>query len=420
MAIFTKNRFVWSEPWFFCQRVRDRRDWTKALLPAVAAAILISVLLMMARGANLSWWQSISLGLAFGLVVQLGIEAAYLRRDVSFDEKRIEAFGNAGQFTSLATYPLGQIISLDLRRPEEIGLPFAMLVVRLPTEGGIIGIPRSIRLERLALSLHQLGVPVTLSGWTPPTDADSPQNDFVYFAPPSAAQQSATVEAIPAADQNLTPLPDMLLALFIGVWFVLVWLGLLVWVGIYLFQNRQIMSIWTILCCAIGMFASLTIPFTYYEMFGDYFAARHLINVARKRARERSGNLINSFEDQTFAVELILRDTWTTMAPKVIDFGFIQLDPQRQEFVFEGNRERWKLPFSAVQRCQVEEIQYGAAGEGVIGEFRCYVALTFLKNSEPYEIGLRPADKDIGKNSDTRKMRKAVELFEYLTAPLQK
>ena len=418
MALFKKNKFAWSEPWFFCQRVRDRWDWLKAIVPAVLAWAGVSFLVHQAQAPNMPWWQIVLWGLAAGAVVQLGIEAAFLRRDAWIDEDAIEVFGNAGQITSHVKYPLRQITFLELRRSEEIGLPFAMLVLRLENSGGIIGIPASIRLERLALVLHQLNVPVTLSGWEPPADTTSDSNEYVYFAPEGAALQVARAEAVPEPDQNLNPMPHMIFALLIAGWLMLVWLGLVIWGGIYLYQNWNQISIYVSLCCMIAMFCSMTIPFTYIEMFGDYWSAHYLIAVAKKKAQLRSASLIKSFEETLFCVEAIQRETWDKLPPKVIDFGFLRIDSNRELILFEGNKERWTIPFSSVQQCKIEEVQYGTGGEGVNSELRCFVALTYQKDSGPFEIGLRNADKEIGKNSDSRRMRKAVELFEYLTKGL--
>jgi len=82
MKLFKKKHFVWTEPWCFCQRIRDRGDWLRAIIPALLACVGVSILLVLARGGNLIWWQIALIGLAAGAVVQLGVEAAYMRRDL--------------------------------------------------------------------------------------------------------------------------------------------------------------------------------------------------------------------------------------------------------------------------------------------------------------------------------------------------
>ena len=415
MPLIKKNKFAWTEPWFFCQRIRSRGEWIRAVLPAIFAWIGMTVLLVVAQ--NLPWWQVLLLGMAAAGVIQLAIEAAYLRRDVWIDDNALEAFGNAGKFTSHYTYPLKGISFLEIRRSEEIGMPFAMLVLRLANDGGIVGIPNSVRLERLALALHELNVPVTLSGWQPPATPGAPQNEYVYSRP-GPVEQVARVESIPEADQNLTPMPNMILALIIAGWLMIVWLGLLGWGGYYLFQNRQAFSIWRIGICAILGFASLTIPFGYIEMFGDYLASNYLIRVAKRRAKWRGASLIKSLDTQVKCVEMIQRENWAAANAKVVDFGFLQVDAGRELILFEGNKERWTVPFSAVSHCTIEEVQYGTGGDSITGQLRCYVALVFQKESGQCEIGIRNSEKEVGKNTDSRRMQKAVELFEYLIGSL--
>jgi hypothetical protein len=292
-----------------------------------------------------------------------------------------------------------------------------MLVLRLAKSGGIVGIPNSVRLERLALVLHELNVPVTLSGWQPPATPGASQDDYVYSRS-GTTEQVASIESVAEVDQNLTPVPNMILALLMAGWLMIVWLGLLAWGGYYLFQNRQVFSIWTILTSAIIMFASLTIPFTYIEMFGDYFSANYLIRVAKRRASWRGTSLVKSLDGQLKCVEMIPRENWAAPHAKVVDFGFLQVETSRELILFEGNKERWTIPFAAVSHCKIEEVQYGTGGDSITGQLRCYVVLTFQRDSGQFEIGLRNAAKDIGKNSDSRRMSKAVELFEYVTGSL--
>ena len=417
MKLFRKNKFVWSEPWFFCQRVRNRSDWLRAVLPAVAGCILIVALLFFVRGGNLQWWQIALCGLGIAAAIQIGVEAAYMRRDISIDDETIEAVGNAGQITSFASYKLQEVIALEIRRGEEIGFPFAMIVLRTPSSGEIIGVPQSIQLERLAQTLARMNVPVTLSGWAPSTDPEL-DNPYTWSATEGAHLLPATVESIPEVERNLTQLPEMLLALVMGVWPFFVWLGFAGFFSYYTYQHWQALSIWTVAVGVILGFASLTVPFGYYEMIGDYLSARHLINVGRGRALQRPASLIKSFDEKVFSIELIQRETWGAIAPKVVDFGFLRVDAAARKLLYEGNKERWTVPVGSIGKLKIEEVQYGTAGESATGQLRCFVVLTYQQPSGPYEIGMRVADKDPGKTTDARRMQKAVELFEYLESGL--
>ncbi|MGN6546114.1 MAG: hypothetical protein ACTHK7_13755 [Aureliella sp.] len=413
MKLFVKNKFVWNEPWFFCQRIRDRRDWFRALLVGIGTWVVITTAILLAGRGNFQWWQSILIGLGAGAVVQLALEASMMRREVSIDEKSIDAFCNAGQLSSLTTYPLNQIIATQIVRSEEANAPFSTLMIQTVKERGVIGIPRTVRLEQLAQTLHQLNVPVMLSGWKPATDSLD-QNEYLYCSAEPSPTEAATVEAIPEAERPLLKLPEMILGALISHGLLLLWLGLIAVAGIFAYQQRQNVSIWVIATGAILAFASLTIPFTFAEMFGNYWAASYMIGLAKKRIARRSAPLIKSFDERTVAVELIKRETWAAAAPKVIDYGFMRVDSTSRRILYEGNLERWSVPLGAVRLCKVEEVQYGTAGESATGQLRCFVVFVFQKDSEPFEIGLRVADKEIGKESDTRRMRKAVELYEGL------
>lgn len=340
-----------------------------------------------------------------------------MRREASIDEKSIDAFCNAGQFSSLTSYPLDQIVAVQIVRSEQMNTPYSMLVIQTIKERGIIGIPPTVRLEQLAQTLHGLNLPVMLSDWKPASDSLD-QNDYLYCSTQPESLEIASIEPTPEAERPLMKLPEMLLAVLISHGLLLLWLGLLGWAGVYAFQQRQNLSIWTIACGAILGFASLTIPFTYAEMFGNYWAASYLIGVAKRRIRRRSAPLVKAFDEGTFAVELAERATWDAAAPKVIDYGFMRVDAAGQRIVYEGNLERWSVPYGAVRLCKIEEVQFGTGGESATGQLRCFVVLVIQKQSGPYEIGLRVADKEMGKESDTRRMRQAVELYEYLVGAM--
>jgi hypothetical protein len=153
-------------------------------------------------------------------------------------------------------------------------------------------------------------------------------------------------------------------------------------------------------------------------MIGDYISANHLIKTGRSRVTQRPSTLIKRFDETVFAVEMIQRETWEAVAPKVVDFGFLIVDSASRRLLYEGNKERWIVPAGSIGKLKIEEVQYGTAGESATGQLRCFVVLTFQQQSGPFEIGMRVADKDPGKNTDARRMQKAVDLYEYLTTRL--
>ncbi len=92
-----------------------------------------------------------------------GSRPAFLRRDISIDETKIEAFGNAGSSPRMS-YPIPQITWLEIRRPDEIETRFGMLVLRTSTDGGVIDPDVDLTFEQLARTLHRMGFPLPLSG----------------------------------------------------------------------------------------------------------------------------------------------------------------------------------------------------------------------------------------------------------------
>ncbi len=417
MALFQKNKFVWTEPWFFCQRIRNRRGWVWIAGAGVAVAILLFCAIFFTRPqAGIA--AAVTVACIAGGVIWMIIEAPQMRREISIDESSISAFGNAGQYSSHWDYPLKKIMLLQIVRAHESELPCAFLSIQSENDYAMIGIPASIRLERLAQTLHQLNLPVTLSGWQPAIDPDFDQNEFLYVAADEQPSATATVAELAKEQQGLVTPGVMALAALVGFWAYLVWLGVIIYVGVLVYQNWNALSTVNVLLIGMLGFFSFIIPHAYFERIGNYLAYRITIRAGRKAAMLRPDPLIDVTASGVQAVELILRETWDATAPKVIDYGFLKMDRQRQELHFEGNKERWVVPFTAIRLIKVHEVQYGTAGDSATGQLRCYVILVFQKPNGPYEIGLRPAEQEPGKPTDDRRMRKAVALFEYLSGSL--
>lgn len=85
----------------------------------------------------------------------------------------------------------------------------------------------------------------------------------------------------------------------------------------------------------------LAIPTCWRHFWSMNLASRLFAKSSHSIARNLRESLTKSFDGDVFAVELIERETWDKMAPKVIDFGFLRVEPDREQILYEGNLERW-------------------------------------------------------------------------------
>jgi hypothetical protein len=55
-------------------------------------------------------------------------------------------------------------------------------------------------------------------------------------------------------------------------------------------------------------------------------------------------------------LEILPRSSWDKLGP-ASDIGFFRINREKSELQFEGDAKRYRVPFSAVQSCEVEAIR---------------------------------------------------------------
>ncbi|MEO2018644.1 MAG: hypothetical protein ABGZ53_30190 [Fuerstiella sp.] len=139
-----------------------------------------------------------------------------------------------------------------------------------------------------------------------------------------------------------------------------------------------------------------------------------LILIRTASLQRRSTSMFSGLEDDLVTVELFSRDKWTSMAITENDFGFLQIDRQQRRLRFEGNRNRWTLPFGALTACRIEESIVGSEGNEN-AERRYYVVLAARQEEdEEWEYGFIYTRTEIGGDSFERRHDRAKLLFTQL------
>src|SRR5262245_1730840 len=167
MNLFGKRAFAWNEPLFFLQKIRTWQDWFTIGGPLVGIGLVISIVLLFAGN---SWLTSLSLGLGLGFLAWFAIEFGAWQRRAELDESGIHVYAGGGKLEMQWHYPLPLLNEVIVSRKGERDPRFAVLHFRHEGKFAAIGLPDEIRLERLALALHRLHVPVSMSGWRPPEE----------------------------------------------------------------------------------------------------------------------------------------------------------------------------------------------------------------------------------------------------------
>ncbi len=105
-------------------------------------------------------------------------------------------------------------------------------------------------------------------------------------------------------------------------------------------------------------------------LFPDFFATRYLYNLALREFKRRTHPLVNPADPTALFVQIIPRANWAKM--KLIDasdIGFLRVDPQRNELLFEGDKEFYRIPATAITSCDIEIF---ISGEGTHGATKLY------------------------------------------------
>jgi hypothetical protein len=74
------------------------------------------------------------------------------------------------------------------------------------------------------------------------------------------------------------------------------------------------------------------------------------------------------------------------MLEPATDIGFITIDLARRELLFEGDSKRYRIPFAAVEECQIEE--YSLGHEQWKADVHYVTVLTVETATGPREIPL--------------------------------
>lgn len=135
--------------------------------------------------------------------------------------------------------------------------------------------------------------------------------------------------------------------------------GIVSGVGLFILgiAYAHVTQVFTIVCVLAG-FADIGISVWSLLNLQKLLASRYLKSLAQRSFRERTDALVSCDDPEAQFVDVTPRHLWNTSAfePQA-DIGFLKIDRQRQELLLEGDVKRYRIPFAAVTRCEVEEIR---------------------------------------------------------------
>src|SRR5947209_1116197 len=91
------------------------------------------------------------------------------------------------------------------------------------------------------------------------------------------------------------------------------------------------------------------------RMLRKPWSADYLFRKARTELLQRPDVIVDPNTPEAIFVEVIPRRNWGQLAlQNAEDIGFLHLDAQRRQLLFEGDNKRYRIPVRAVLSCDVE------------------------------------------------------------------
>jgi hypothetical protein len=163
-----------------------------------------------------------------------------------------------------------------------------------------------------------------------------------------------------------------LLLLFAG-------LGLAAWGGITAFpddkSNRTVSpetkAVGTATLAVGGLFFLGTAVF--FLVNPTYLGNRYLLKVVKREFARRTGCVVEPDDPEALFVEVVPKLNWGKVSlESASDVGFLRVDTARHEVLFEGDKERWRIPAAAIVSCDTE---FFVEGQGTHGATKIFYAV---------------------------------------------
>jgi hypothetical protein len=413
---FFSSQINWSEPWFFLVRIRERPGWIKR--GAVALGLSIAMFLAIyfgGRHANWSIPAIIGLSGLCGVTLVALVDVPNLQRDVTIKDDCIIVGNSFGKGNNFSTFEFKHIEAVELLHSEDWKRPWGAMLIEIPGDTFLVAVPRKIALETVANILHRLDVPVALRGWEPTAKDTRVQVQDEIVIDPASVRGVASFKPVGPGEPKLTPASCMAVQIIVGLGPAILTLIGMIAAGIYIAMNWNTLSGLNKVLIGGGAFAAFVVSVMFLIFIGLSISNSYAVRVGEKQLRLRSGSLFRGDETDLTALECYDRAVWTAVLFKSNDFGFLQVDPPRRMLRFEGEKNRWEIPLSALTACRIEESHVGSeANENA--EKRYLVALAAQNNGEPWEVGLVPIHTAIGSDNKDRRSARAKSLFQQIAA----
>ncbi len=144
----------------------------------------------------------------------------------------------------------------------------------------------------------------------------------------------------------------------------------------------------------------------------NYFGNRYVRKLARREFSRRAGCVVDPNDPDALFVEIVPKLNWgKLMLETAQDVGFLVLDRGRRQVLFEGDKERCRIPAAAITQCEVEEFVEGKGSAAATRVY--YVVLRAAHPTRFWEAPIRQRT-GMGKFQSRRRKKAAQQLCDTI------
>jgi hypothetical protein len=181
---------------------------------------------------------------------------------------------------------------------------------------------------------------------------------------------------------------------FASLLFLFVGIGLMAWGGLTAFPDSKSNEVVSPETKALGITGLVVGGLLFVATAAFFFVNpthlgnRYLLKVVRREFARRTGCFVQANEPEALFVEVVPKLNWGKMVlESATDVGFLHVDKRRREVLFEGDKERWRIPAAAVLSSEVE---FFVEGQGTHAARKVYyVVLRARRPAQFWEAPLR-------------------------------
>jgi hypothetical protein len=142
----------------------------------------------------------------------------------------------------------------------------------------------------------------------------------------------------------------------------------------------------------------------------SFMGNRYVRKVLHQELERRTSPIVDKYDPNALFVEFVPKTNWgKLMLDNASDVGLMVVDEQKREIRFEGDKERWRIPASAITYCEFEVF---VQQQGHV-KSRLYYAVVRANHRDGFwEAPIRPRGK-LGIFSGRRK-KATRQLFEAI------